>query len=134
MKTRRPGATIRQIRPKQAFDGDLTTKWLDFSPQGSWIQYDCQIPTLVTGYAITSGADGPERDPASWQLLGSNDGKTWTTLDTRTWERWSARQQTRDFTCTSPATYRFYRLKITAVRDAGAANSVQISEIKFTTQ
>jgi arylsulfatase A-like enzyme len=135
----RENATARGNNPpnqtaKQAFDGDLTTKWLDFSPQGSWIQYDCQIPTLVTGYAITSGADGPERDPANWQLLGSNDGKTWTTLDTRTWERWSARQQTRDFTCTSPATYRFYRLKITAVRDAGAANSVQISEIKFTTQ
>ena len=45
-----------------AFDREDGTKWLDFSPQGSWIQYDFRKePRIVTTYAITSANDGPER-------------------------------------------------------------------------
>jgi len=116
---------------KQAFDGDVATKWLDFSPQGSWIQYDYYAPTAISGYAITSAEDAPARDPKDWQLLGSNDGATWTTLDSRTGEMWSNRNEKRSFGFDNEAAYRFYRLNISAVRDTAAANSVQIAEIEF---
>lgn len=32
-------------------------------------------------YAFTSGADVPERDPSTWELAGSVDGKEWMLLD-----------------------------------------------------
>ena len=116
---------------KQAFDGDLTSKWLDFSPQGSWIQRAFDKSKIISSYAITSAEDAPGRDPQDWQLLGSNDGKNWTTLDRRTGEQWSGRHQQRVFSTTNQKAYRFYRLNIAAVRDVKNANSVQIAEIEF---
>ena len=115
-----------------AFDGDPKTKWLDLSPAGSWIQYRYPKPgAVVTGYAITSANDGQERDPQGWQLLGSNDGKTWTTLDSKTGELWSQRLEMRNFSFANKTAYRIYRLNISAVRDMKTANSVQIAEIRF---
>ncbi len=116
---------------RHAFDGKLGTKWLDFSPEGSWVQYDHGLPTAISAYAITSAGDAPPRDPKDWQLLGSNDGKTWTVLDTRTGEMWTKRNERRGFTVDSKAGFRLCRLNITAVRDAEKANSVQIAEIEF---
>ena len=116
----------------EAFDGDIATKWLDFSPQGSWIQRDYrEKPIIVSKYAITSAEDAPNRDPKYWQLLGSNDGETWITLDSRSNERWSDRNQRRSFSLSNKTAYRIYRLNISAVGDLKTANSVQISEIEF---
>ncbi|MBL7076226.1 MAG: sulfatase-like hydrolase/transferase [Kiritimatiellae bacterium] len=115
----------------QAFDGDVKTKWLDFSPEASWIQIRHKAPEAISGYAITSADDGQERDPRDWQLQGSNDGKSWTTLDTRTGEQWSKRLEKRRFSCKKTKAYPFYRLNISAVRDVKTANSVQIAEIEF---
>ena len=117
----------------KAFDGDTQTKWLDFSPQGSWIQYDFYVPSDVSSYTLTSAGDAPMRDPKDWQLLGSNDGKSWTTLDARADELWSKRHEPRSFTIQDNAAFRFYRLNILAVRDVQDANSVQIAEIEFIT-
>jgi predicted alpha-1,2-mannosidase len=126
------GSFVRNEQtPDKAFDGDLTTKWLDFSPKGSWIQRAYDKAMVVSAYAITAAEDSPERDPKDWQLLGSNDGKNWTTLDKRTGEQWSGRHQQRVFSTSNQKAYRFYRLNIAAVRDVKNANSVQIAEIEF---
>ena len=132
----REHATARGNNPprqtaEQAFDGNPETKWLDFSPEGSWIQYAYDTPIVVSRYAITSANDGAERDPRDWQLLGSNDGHAWTTLDARTDELWAKRHQQRSFSCRNTKACRFYRLNISNVRDAKTANSVQIAEITF---
>jgi arylsulfatase A-like enzyme len=115
----------------RAFDGKIKTKWLDFSPTGSWIQHDHGVLTAISAYTITSAKDAPPRDPKDWELLGSNDGKTWTALDSRAGEVWSKRNEKRSFTVKDKTPYRMFRLSITAVRDREAANSVQIAEIEF---
>lgn len=114
---------------EQAFDGDLNTKWLDFAPQASWIQYDHHQPVACSGYRITSANDAPARDPSSWQLLGSNDGIRWATLDSRHDQMWSERHQPRHFSVQSSQPYRFHRFKFGPVRDPHNANSIQIAEI-----
>jgi len=49
-------------------------------------------------YTITSANDAPERDPANWALLGSNDGgATWATLDTQINQVFTDRYETRAF-------------------------------------
>lgn len=71
----------------------------------AWIQY--QFPGTnayrVDTYTLTSGNDAPGRDPRSWTLSGSNDGSTWTTVDTESSQTWTWRRQTRVFGVNTPA-------------------------------
>jgi hypothetical protein len=118
----------------QAFDNDTDTKWLDFNPSYSWIQYQYASDkrAVVTEYTLTSANDFPERDPTNWNLLGSNNGgASWDTLDTRTGELFSDRYLKRSFTFTNSTAYNIYRLEITQVRGNPTPNSVQLSEIEL---
>ncbi|OJW18841.1 MAG: hypothetical protein BGO49_17610 [Planctomycetales bacterium 71-10] len=116
----------------QAFDGDPRTKWLDFSA-ASWLQYTTPdgVPRVVTQYAITSANDTaqfPGRAPRSWTLKGSNDGKTWTTLDVRTDAADVANFSTRFYKISNATAYRYYRL------DDIVSNGdpiIQIAEVAF---
>jgi predicted alpha-1,2-mannosidase len=70
----------------------------------------------VKQYTITSGTSAG--DPTSWQLQGSNDGTTWTTVDERTNQTFGYRQQTEPFTVSTPGSFQEYRLNVTASTSA----------------
>lgn len=122
-----------------AFDNSSTTKWLDFAnanpgTRASWIQYRYANDArhVVTSYTITSANDAPSRDPANWQLLGSNDGgSTWSVLDQRTGETFSSRFQKRLFSISNSQSFNIYRIQIDSVANASSANSVQLAEIEL---
>jgi len=125
-----------------AFDNDLTTKWLDFatnntSTRASWIQYQYTNSAvwIVTNYTITSGNDAasyPARNPMAWRLLASNDnGTNWATLDKQTNRTFTASEQTLAWPVTNSTAYNIYRLQIDCVSNAASANSVQLDEIQF---
>jgi hypothetical protein len=117
----------------KAFDNSTSTKWLDFSPASSWIQYQyaANKTSVVTEYTLTSANDAQERDPMNWNILGSNNGgSSWVTLDTRTGELFTARFQKRSFSFTNSTGYNIYRLSITQLRGP-APNSVQLAEIEL---
>jgi PAS domain S-box-containing protein len=85
----------------------------------------------LTGYALTSANDVPERDPRDWRLLGSNDGgQTWQMLDERRNESFSTRFHRRAFSLKAPATCAIYRLAIDSVRAPAAATCVQLAELE----
>ncbi len=50
----------------------------------AWIQYSFDTPTAIRSYSVTSNryASRTQR-PTEWELLASNDGENWTTLDLR---------------------------------------------------
>ena len=50
--------------------------------QNAWFQYEFQEPTAITGYALGM-TNSSQRDmrPNCWELLASNDGEQWVTLD-----------------------------------------------------
>jgi glucose/arabinose dehydrogenase/type 1 glutamine amidotransferase len=94
-------------------DGKNETKWLTFTPTG-WIQMTLEKPVAVAHYALTSANDFPGRDPKDWTLQGSQDGASWTVLDSRSGESFPQRFQTREFTFANSTAYQHYRLDITA--------------------
>lgn len=69
-------------------------------------------PGKVTHYTLTSAAAAG--DPRGWRLLGSSDGRSWTTIDSRVDESFRWRMQTRVFTVAKPGRYAHYRLEVTA--------------------
>ena len=121
-----------------AFD-DTLAKWLDFAndnptTRASWLQYQYPggLERVITNYTITSANDAPERDPADWALLGSNDGgATWTTLDTQNNQAFADRYETRAFPIATPAAYNIYRLRIDSVAEPSIAVAVQLAEIQL---
>lgn len=98
----------------KAFDGSSGTKWMTYSSTG-WLAYTFGGGTsrTITSYAITSANDVPTRDPRDWQLQGSNNGTSWTNIDTQTGQTFASRFERRVFTVYSPGSYNRYRLNIT---------------------
>jgi predicted alpha-1,2-mannosidase len=105
-------------------DGDVNTKWLVFTST-AWVQYRLSSPVAVVHYALTSANDAPGRDPRDWELQGSADGQTWTTIDTRTGEAFTARFQRKEYRFENTTTYPYYRLNIT--RNSGDS-IIQLAE------
>jgi alpha-L-fucosidase 2 len=115
-----------------AFDGSTGTKW--FNAQGgntAWLQYHFAngAAWIVTQYRISSANDVPGRDPKNWQLLGSNDGSTWASVDTQTNQTFASRYQTNTYSIANTAAYSYYRLNITL--NNGDATGVQLSELQL---
>lgn len=70
--------------PDKAGDNNTATKWLNNNGTPSSLVYDFTTAVSATGYRWATGNDATNRDPISWTVDGSNDGSSWTTLDTIT--------------------------------------------------
>jgi predicted alpha-1,2-mannosidase len=95
-----------------AADGDKFTKWLVFQPTG-WLVYQTSAPVVIKKYALTSANDADGRDPQNWTVSGSNDGTTWTTLDTQTGQSFENRFQTKEYSFANDTAYTYFKLDIT---------------------
>ncbi|MDX3319688.1 fibronectin type III domain-containing protein [Streptomyces sp. ME03-5684b] len=109
-------------------DNSPYSKYLAWGP-ATWLQYRTDGRSKVTSYTVTSANDAPDRDPRDWVLRGSDDGTTWTALDTRSGEDFANRFQKKSYSLTSPGYYRYYRLDITANH---GASSTQLAEWELT--
>jgi len=112
---------------EKAFDGSVNTKWLVFTNTG-WLQAELSEPVAVVDYALTSANDAPGRDPKDWKLEGSQDGQSWTTLDTQTGQDFSDRFQTKEYRFSNTTAYSFYRLDISANHGDGL---IQLAELQL---
>ncbi|MHA3704614.1 GH92 family glycosyl hydrolase [Jatrophihabitans sp. YIM 134969] len=114
--------------PSALTDADPATRWQALVPSAS-VTYRLTTPTAVSGYALTSAADAPDRDPAAWTLSGSTDGTTFTTLDTRRDQTFAKRGQRATFGIAKPASYGWYRLAVTAPH---AGRVLQLADLDLT--
>jgi len=108
-------------------DGDPGSKWCvnNGSAPVSW-QVQLPVAQTIASYAFTSGNDVPQRDPRSWVLEGSADGKAWVEVDRRALERpFEERRQTKTFEIARPGAFRFYRFTFAPT----AIGTFQVAEI-----
>ncbi len=105
-------------------DNNTSTKYY-IDKTSMWVQFEAARSAVVTQYSITSANDYADRDPKNWNLQASNDGKTWTTLNTQTNQTFASRFLTKTYSFTNTAAYTIYRLNVTANNGAGA---IQIAE------
>ncbi len=129
--------------PQNAIDGTLN-KYLNFGEQNSgFIVTPSKGASIIESFEITTANDAVERDPTTWSLYGTNDPITSADNSTGTTENWnlidsgslslpSARNTTDSAELVAGSTaYSSYRMIFSAVKDGGAANSMQFAEIQF---
>jgi predicted alpha-1,2-mannosidase len=119
-----PASSDGTANAAQLFDDNSSTQ-VTLAGSSPWLQYQLTGSTArVEMYTLTSSdAAG---DPASWVVTGSNDGASWTTLDTRTDEKFAWRRQTRAFTIAHPGIYGYYRVQFTA-----STGATTLAEVEF---
>ncbi len=129
--------------PELSIDNNPATKFLHFkgSDQATGIQVTPSVgPTVVTGLTLTTANDAPERDPISFEVYGSNDTITgpYTLIASgdvpdfaqeTAWPRFTMNATPIEFENT--VAYEHYQVLFPTVRDAAAANSMQIAEIEL---
>jgi hypothetical protein len=116
-----------QANASAAFDRNSGTEWF-YSGVTGWLQYDLGHTETVQRYTVISSSfDQVGRDPKNWQFQGSNDGVTWTTLDTQSGQAFANRAQMNSYTIATPGAYRYYRLNITS--NNGDASFVDLAEV-----
>jgi hypothetical protein len=109
-------------------NGILTDQW-GVEATTAWIQFAYTTPIVNNMYSLTSATKEPTRDFKDWTVSGSNDGTTWTLLDTRTGKApWAARSSTTDFYFKNTTAYAYYKLNVTALN---GGTYTQLGEISF---
>ncbi|MBR6141378.1 MAG: carbohydrate-binding protein [Bacteroidaceae bacterium] len=110
------------------YDGSRTTCYRADFTEPVTITYNYADTVRIDAYSITASKNEPTRDPADWTLEGSNDGNTWTVLDTRSGESFSQRYATQFYTAETAEAFTTFRLTVTAT---GGANQIQIGELQL---
>jgi hypothetical protein len=81
---------------------------------GEWIQIKLPVSITLLSYTIYNAGSGSgfnSRAPVDFKIAGSNDGITWTLVDTQTAiTSWLSSTTNLTFTPSNPGTYSYYRL------------------------
>lgn len=122
-----------------AADGLLTTAWLDdVTSPPQLLTYDFATALTAKRYRITSAHEtatyGQSLDPMNWTVEGSNNGSSWTVIDTRSNESFGNRSETREFRIADPGSYRYYKLNISANKNSDLSTTgSQLAEWRLST-
>ncbi|MBU0650332.1 discoidin domain-containing protein, partial [bacterium] len=83
-------------------------------PMPAWISYEMESAKAITGYRLWTANTAADAMPKNWQFQASNDGLTWTTLDSHSdITNWEANKN-KKYKFDNTTEYKYYRLYITA--------------------
>ncbi len=129
--------------PALSIDNDSSTKFLHFKgenePTGIQVA-PAAGTTVVTGLTLTTANDAPERDPITYEVYGSNESidgpyELIASGDIVDFNQVDAYPRfTKNATAIvidNEVAYGYYQVLFPTVRDADAANSMQIAEIEL---
>ena len=122
---------------------DVTQKYLNFLDLDSGFTVTPSVgPTVVTGLRLFTANDAIPRDPASYRLEGGNAAGEFTLISEGDLDLPDARNAGGDIDVDlslafqevlfdNAEAYSSYRLTFPTLKDAAAANSMQIAEVEF---
>jgi len=112
----------------KAFDQNASTSWASNGGLGTtaWVSYQLTTPIVVKRYYIVKIAATTNR-PSGWNFQASNDGSSWTTLETVTGDTVNTTYLSGVLPNTTA--YSYYRI---FVNTAVAGTSAQIISFEFT--
>ena len=101
--------------PAHLFDDDLSSIWRNDNSLPVWIQYDfgASNKKSISKYRLYWAGSNYDMTPYSWEFLASDDGVTWTTLDSQTGQNNWVSGEWREYTFSNSQSYQIYRLNIT---------------------
>lgn len=109
------------------FDQNVNTIWESTTSNSAWIAYTFPTSKIIKRYAIRGSV--VNRMPRTWTFEGSNDGVTWTVLDTQT-NLTLAVGTWYNYPIGNVTAYTSYRINVTATNVAG--NTVSLGELQMT--
>jgi hypothetical protein len=132
--------------PWRIFDKSTATDGRPNSASPTWTVFLTAPNTiLLTGYAISASASNLTGLPSAWTFQGSNDGSTWTTLDTRSAVPAWVANEVKTFSVSNPQRFSQHRWAFTATQGgsgqiipeitligAGAVAALQATSATFT--
>jgi formylglycine-generating enzyme required for sulfatase activity len=136
VKGNRVFSAVKASKPKGGgqgidclIDGNRATKWYEsVFAKDMWLVMTLPKPVSVEAYQLVSANDMPDRDPKSWELFGSADGgKTWSSVDARTGQKFPERHQAREFPLAQPGSYNAFKWVISETGGTG----VQLAEFEL---
>lgn len=92
--------------------------------RNAWVQIDLGKPTVINKYIVyargrfITNVDKLAASPSTWTVQGSNDGVTFTTIDSQSGKTvavWTETSGRLEFFLSGTYTYRYYRIHVTAV-------------------
>lgn len=90
------------------------------------VGYDFPAAKTIRKYAVTGANAGyTDRTPKTWTFQGSNDGNSWTTLDTQASQTGWAGGESREFVLATYGSYLKYRLNVTANNGNGSYSEMR---------
>ena len=100
-----------------AYTGSISTTISGSAYLGEWVQIKLPVGIFLTSYEIFKLND---RSPKTFKLAGSNDGTTWTIVDTQTGiTSWAVSTASLTFTPSAQSTaFTYYRLIVNATNGA----------------
>jgi hypothetical protein len=127
-------------------DGDLNSKYLNFGKLETGFIVTPGAPSIIKSFVLGTGNDAPERDPASYQLFGTNSpilstnhsggsAESWTLISSGGLSLTDTRSTlTPAVNVANDASYSSYKMIFNTVKNAAAANSMQLGEARFFSQ
>lgn len=130
-----------------SLDSNQPTKYLNFNKVDAGIIVTPAVGrTIANELSLTSANDAPERDPASYEVWGTNDNNLndispalnpvnwqnfWTLISTGSVPAFTLRGQEQDFAFANNASYSSYMVDFPTVANAATANSMQVADIQL---
>ena len=117
--------------PQEIIDQNSMTKFLDFDAfDGMGFEVDMLgVSSVVNTIQIVTANDAPERDPTTFEIFGSNDGMTYTTIATAEIPCVAERFLSRYFGFPNTEAYTFYRVNFTGV--CGVSDIIQVADVQL---
>lgn len=127
--------TVEKEGAAMAADGKLYTKWCidDKSQLPYTIVLDAKQPTKISEYGLVTGDDTSiytGRNPQTWKVWGSNDKKTWESVDEMKLDRRMREENEQEYRykVKDVKSYRYYMFKFLMMTEG---TRLQLSEINL---